>query len=371
MEQDDSLIRLHHHNHYLRSPEKKRRKYKERVTINVSGDRYETYLLTLENYPHTLLGSEERRKYYWSHETKEYYFDRHRACFEAILYYYQSKGRLRRPNYIPLDTFIEEVLFFDLGPEAISQIKKLENVSIIKYIDLPNCLWRRYIWYYFEYPRNSILARILFVTSMFLTVLSCITLAVETLPKYSDKYNANLCQNQNENGTSPMDGISVCSTLISSPFFIIQTICVSFFTIEFLLRFISTPSYFKFLLSILNWIDLGSIVPYFVFLGLVLGGKSSDLSRNTSSILSELRILRFLRVFKMYLVFKQFKSLRVLSSTLKESFFEFIIMVIALTLMAFFFGAALFFAEQDANGHVFDSIPKATYWGIVTITTVG
>ena len=46
-------------------------------------------------------------------------------------------------------------------------------------------------------------------------------------------------------------------------------------------------------------------------------------------------------------------------------------MVVVLTLMAFLFGSALFFAEQDTNGTVFDSIPKATYWGIITIASVG
>ncbi|CAF1568744.1 unnamed protein product, partial [Adineta steineri] len=39
--------------------------------------------------------------------------------------------------------------------------------------------------------------------------------------------------------------------------------------------------------------------------------------------------------------------------------------------MGFLFGAATYYVEQDVNGLVFDSIPKATYWGIHTITTVG
>ncbi|CAF3162127.1 unnamed protein product [Rotaria sp. Silwood2] len=35
------------------------------------------------------------------------------------------------------------------------------------------------------------------------------------------------------------------------------------------------------------------------------------------------------------------------------------------------FGTATYFAEENDNGEVFDSIPKATYWGIITITTTG
>jgi hypothetical protein len=31
----------------------------------------------------------------------------------------------------------------------------------------------------------------------------------------------------------------------------------------------------------------------------------------------------------------------------------------------------IYFAENDVNEHVFDSIPKATYFGIITLTAVG
>ena len=364
---DDSFIRVHRHKRGIRDKSDKRN---EIVTINISGDRYETHLSTLETYPNTLLGNEEKRKYYWNNKKKEYFFDRHRSCFNAILYYYQSNGRLRRPNYVPLDTFIEEISFFDLGPEAMSQVTKVENVSMIKYIDLPDWLWRRYIWCYLEYPQNSIFSRIIYAISMFLTVVSCITLAVETLPNFNEKYNIDYCVKPNLTffSSNPM---AECVSSIFSPFFIIQTVCVSYFTVEFLLRLISTPSYCKFLLTPLNWIDLGTIVPYYIFLGFALSRKESDLNPNTLVIFRIFRILRFLRVFKLYLIFKQLKTLRVLSSALKESFIDFLIMVVVLTLMAFLFGSALFFAEQDANGTVFDSIPKATYWGIITIASVG
>lgn len=360
---DDSLIRVNRHER------KARNQSDEIVTINISGDRYETRLSTLEAHPNTLLGNEEKRKYYWNNKKNEYFFDRHRACFNAILYYYQSNGRLRRPNYVPLDTFIEEISFFDLGPEAISQVTKVENVSIIKYIDLPDWLWRRYIWCYLEYPQNSIFSKILYLISMILTIVSCVTLAVETLPNFDEKYNIDYCLKPNL--TSSLSPMAACVSSIFSPFFIIQTVCVSYFTVEFLLRLISTPSYYKFVLTPLNWIDLGTIVPYYVFLGFSLSRKESDLHPNTLVIFRILRILRFLRVFKLYLIFKQLKTLRVLSSALKESFIDFLIMVVVLTLMAFLFGSALFFAEQDTNGTAFDSIPKATYWGIITIASVG
>ena len=345
----------------------------EIVIINVCGNRYETRLSTLQNYPNSLLGDANKRQKYWNEEKKEVFFDRHRASFEAILYFYQSHGRLRRPDYVPLDTFLEEVLFFELGPEAMEEIDRLENVSFVKHIDLPNRFWRRYIWFYLECPQHSLIARILYLISMLLTALSCITLAVESLPVYNADYT-NLCnrsENRSSSSSSSSSDVHVCWATFSSPFFIIQTICVAYFTIEFLLRLLSTPSYWRFALSIFNWMDLGAIVPYFLVLGLGLTSQEINFSGSSFVILRLLRAMRFLRIFKIYLIFKQLKSLRVLSSTLRESFVDFIIIITILTLIAFLFGAATYFAEQSANGDVFDSIPKATYWAILTITTVG
>ena len=72
----------------------------------------------------------------------EYFFDRHRNCFEAIIYYYQSGGRLRRyskrmsdlntlliviskfrPVNVPLDIFSEEIQFYELGESAINKFR--------------------------------------------------------------------------------------------------------------------------------------------------------------------------------------------------------------------------------------------------------
>ncbi|CAF4372823.1 unnamed protein product, partial [Adineta steineri] len=112
-------------------------------------------------------------------------------------------------------------------------------------------------------------------------------------------------------------------------------------------------------------------IPYFVLTGIELGSK--DITANTDVLtgLRLFRILRFLRIFKIYLVFKRLRTLRVLSSTIKESLLDFAVMIVILTLIAFLFGSAVYFAEEQSNGVAFDSIPTAVYWGIVTITGVG
>lgn len=47
----------------------------EKMLINVSGRRFETWRNTLEKYPDTLLGSTER-EFFYDEETCEYFFDR-------------------------------------------------------------------------------------------------------------------------------------------------------------------------------------------------------------------------------------------------------------------------------------------------------
>ena len=69
--------------------------FQDRIIINVCGDRFETHRTTLELYPDTLLGNSKRRKYYYDKTRDEYFFDRNRACFEAILYYYQSTWTIK------------------------------------------------------------------------------------------------------------------------------------------------------------------------------------------------------------------------------------------------------------------------------------
>ncbi|VDK69318.1 unnamed protein product [Litomosoides sigmodontis] len=83
------------------------------ITINVSGLRFQTYESTLERYPTTLLGNSFKRKRFWNPKSEEYFFDRHRTSFESILYTYQSGGIVKRPESVPIDTFIKELKFFE------------------------------------------------------------------------------------------------------------------------------------------------------------------------------------------------------------------------------------------------------------------
>lgn len=92
---------------------------------------------------------------YYDPANNEYFFDRNRACFEAILYYYQSGGKLRRPVNIPLDVFVEEIKFYELGEATLAKFR--EDEGFIKEAEkpMPENETQRNIWLLFEYPESS------------------------------------------------------------------------------------------------------------------------------------------------------------------------------------------------------------------------
>jgi len=96
----------------------------------VSGLRFETQLRTLNQFPDTLLGDPTRRLRYFDPLRNEYFFDRNRPSFDAILYYYQSGGRLRRPVNVPLDVFSEEIKFYELGEMATNKFRYARLLSL-------------------------------------------------------------------------------------------------------------------------------------------------------------------------------------------------------------------------------------------------
>jgi potassium voltage-gated channel Shal-related subfamily D protein 2 len=64
----------------------------EKLIINISGRRFETWRNTLEKFPETLLGSNEK-DFFYDEETMEYFFDRDPDLFRYILTFYRT-GKL-------------------------------------------------------------------------------------------------------------------------------------------------------------------------------------------------------------------------------------------------------------------------------------
>ncbi len=162
----------------------------ERLAINVSGMRYETQLRTLAQFPDSLLGDPRRRSRYFDPLRNELFLDRNRACFDAILYFYQSGGRLRRPANIPLDIFMDELMFYELGEEIMNRFKEDEGFPKEEESQLPRSRLQRRLWMLFEHPESSSGARIIAIISVMVIVVSILIFCLETLPDFRNEKEA-------------------------------------------------------------------------------------------------------------------------------------------------------------------------------------
>ncbi|XP_036951009.1 potassium voltage-gated channel subfamily A member 1 [Acanthopagrus latus] len=334
----------------------------ERVVINVSGLKFETQLKTLTQFPDTLLGDPDKRIRYFDPLRNEYFFDRNRPSFDAILYYYQSGGRLKRPVNVPFDIFSEEVKFYELGEEAILKFREDEGFVKEEEKPLPEDEFKRQIWLLFEYPESSSPARGIAVVSVLVIVISIVIFCLETLPEFRDEKEY---LQPRHNSTQPDHGF----TPFNDPFFIVETVCIIWFSFEIIVRFFASPSKPAFFKNIMNSIDIVSILPYFITLGTDLAQHQGNGQQAMSFAI--LRIIRLVRVFRIFKLSRHSKGLQILGHTLRASMRELALLIFFLVIGVILFSSAVYFAEADEPTSQFTSIPDAFWWAVVTMTTVG
>lgn len=334
----------------------------ERVVINISGLRFETQLKTLSRFPTTLLGDPRKRMRFFDPLRNEYFFDRSRPSFDAILYYYQSGGRLRRPVSVPVDIFLEEIKFYELEEEAIELFKEDEGLAREEERPLPDNEFQRQLWLLFEYPESSGPARMIAIVSVMVILISIVIFCLETLPEFREV--PAVPENQ-VNGSAPGTEPSP----FTDPFFMVETLCIVWFSFEFTMRFLSCPSKAAFFKNIMNLIDVVAIAPYFITLGLDLAEHQG--SSQQAASLAILRVIRLVRVFRIFKLSRHSKGLQILGQTLHASLRELGLLIFFLIIGVVLFSSSVYFAEAEDTESVFTSIPDAFWWAVVTMTTVG
>lgn len=130
------------------------------------------------------------------------------------------------------------------------------------------------------------------------------------------------------------------------------------FTIEYLLRLITTGRPLKYATSFFGIVDLLAIIP--TYLTLFLSG---------TQYLLVVRVLRILRVFRVLKLVKYLNEANYLLAALRSSGRKIAVFLFAVATLVIIFGSLMYVIEGEANG--FTSIPRSIYWAIVTLTTVG
>ena len=365
---------------------------RSKVTINVSGERYQTFKETLEKFPKTLLGDAVRRRQYFEEDDNEYFFDRDRHAFAAIIHFYQSEGQMYCPLNVPVHVLVGEIKFFELGQDALNQALDNERSSTP---ELPKNRLQREIWKLFEIPESGTAANLLTIFSVLIIIFSVSLLCIETLPYFKGidpmtKLKTFRGNNfgrypsvrqpmlgpphlphfmQKNNSTypylAPFQKPAKKNTTKTIPkktnwlkiFELCETGIVAWFTLEFLARFLSCPNKLEFLKSCMNLIDLLAIFPYYITLAFNEQGLG----------LNNIRIIRLVRVLRIFKLSRHSRGLQILGLTLKASIQELGLLIFFLFIGVILFSSAIYYVEEQT----FQSIPDAFWWAIITMCTVG
>jgi voltage-gated potassium channel len=182
------------------------------------------------------------------------------------------------------------------------------------------------------YGTNTVAGRLFDLILLGLILLSVFLVMLETVKGFDVKYHHELV--------------------------ILEWIITGFFTLEYILRIITTNRPRKYIFSFFGIIDLIAILPMYLSF-FVVGTK----------VFSIIRALRLLRLFKI-LNHPKFtgQSLHLLKA-LNASRGKITVFLYFVLISTILIGSIMYVVEGEENG--FTSIPTSIYWTIVTLTTVG
>jgi voltage-gated potassium channel len=130
------------------------------------------------------------------------------------------------------------------------------------------------------------------------------------------------------------------------------------FTVEYVFRLLCVGRPLAYARSFFGVVDLLAVLPTY----------ASLLVPQTQFLLA-IRILRVLRVFRVLKLVSFLGEAERLLAALRASWRKIAVFLFAVLTIVVLFGALMYVLEGAENG--FTSIPRAVYWAIVTLTTVG
>ncbi|MBN3304364.1 potassium voltage-gated channel subfamily F member 1 [Amia ocellicauda] len=297
----------------------------------------------------------------------EFYFDRDPDSFKCILeVYYFGEIHMKR-GICPI-CFMHEMEFWKIDASFLDECcksnlseKKEELDEIADRVKLilddlegdPTATrWQKcqkFLWKLMEKPESSLPARVIAIMSFFFILISSVVLCLGTIPELQ---------------VEDTEGNHVEHPTLDA----IETACIGWFTVEYILRLVSSPNKLRFAFTFMNIIDVLAIMPFYVSLTLTyLGNKMMELS-NVQQAVQALRIMRIARIFKLA---RHSSGLQTLTYALKRSFKELGLLLMYMGVGIFVFSALGYTMEQSHPETLFKSIPQSFWWAVITMTTVG
>eukprot|EP00605_Chrysophyceae_sp_TOSAG23-4_P001978 GSChrysophyteH1.ASY1.ANO1.2192.1 assembled CDS len=242
--------------------------------------------------------------------------------------------------------------------------------------------WPQRIFIFMEHPGSCQAAWMMSILITVVTFVSVMIYVCASVPEFLhevDTCAVPAC----DNVVDLCVGEVICEPEPPTWFPHVEKICLNIFVADYFIRFFLVVTVWFYESHIMNLVDLIAILPFFIEqVGLQDG--------NTLSIIRVLRLARILRVLKLG---KGSKGVQVLLATMIASFPAILILgffsLIGVTLLGalqyFFEGGTFTVTEAFPNGEylivdkfgteevrsMFNSIPMAMYWSIITSTGVG
>ncbi|HEY5654021.1 MAG TPA: ion transporter [Pontiella sp.] len=130
------------------------------------------------------------------------------------------------------------------------------------------------------------------------------------------------------------------------------------FTIEYVLRLYCARKPLRYARSFFGMVDLLAVLPFYISL-FIPGTRFLDV----------IKVLRMLRIFRVLKMAQYVGEADLLKNALVASRRKIGIFLVAVMTIVVILGSLMYIIEGEQNG--FTSIPRAVYWAIVTLTTVG
>ncbi|XP_072917754.1 potassium voltage-gated channel subfamily G member 1 [Hemitrygon akajei] len=360
---------------------------KHHVVINVGGIKYLLPWTTLDDFPLTRLGQlrfchtfDEIMKICDDYDvtSNEYFFDRNPGAFKTILTFLRA-GKLRLLREMCALSFQEELLYWGIEDDNLEwccrrrYLQKIEEFAemnaieedlvegekLVDLVESSKCnQFMTKLRDMVENPQSGLPGKIFACLSVIFVTITVVNLSISTMPDLRAEEDKGICSQK-------------CYNI-----FIVETVCVGWFSLEFVLRFIQARSKFVFLRTPLNIIDIVAILPYYITLLVDTTSMENGKPGGGGSYLDKvglvLRVLRALRILYVMRLARHSLGLQTLGLTARRCTREFGLLLLFLCVAIALFAPLLYLIENEmARSQEFTSIPACYWWAVITMTTVG
>ncbi|XP_035654584.1 potassium voltage-gated channel subfamily G member 4-like [Oncorhynchus keta] len=359
------------------------------AVINVGGNQYTFPWSTLEQFPLTRLGRlcglsspEEIAGVCddYDETRREFFFDRSPSAFRVILNFLAA-GKLRMLREMCVLSLHDELLYWGVEMTYMERCCKRKMYTRIEEMNeherqeeeqrqrhallrppVEETRYRKFMNQLrdmVENPQSGLPGKIFACLSVVMVAVTVISLCISTMPDLREEEDRGECSQKCRN------------------MFIVETVCVAWFSLEWILRFIQARSKLEFIRGPLNVIDAMAILPYYVSLVVDEDDPAMDHEKaGGTSYLDKLglvlRILRALRILYVMRLARHSLGLQTLGLTVRRSTREFGLLLLFLCVAVTLFSPLVHLAESELTGvEDFSSIPASYWWAIISMTTVG